>query len=632
MSSRHRPGREPSIVLAVGIAAIALLLVLTTSVRMPVLVSFDESVYKIAAAHYAGGGLDAILHDGGISRGLSRLYSILLAPVFVVLPGDSGVRVARALGTVAFSLAAVPVYLLAREVVSSRWRAVAAALLAVAIPWVMVSTVLFSEALAYPLFCTLLLAMTHALRAPSWRREVVVLGLIGALIVTRTQSVLLLGAWIVLVVALHRSDWRRFPLTSAIVAAGVLVLVGAALTGKLGTMWDKATGPYLGPGAGLHLSIAKTALFEVAMIGLGTGVIPLILAVTWWWPALRGRLGADARLTAAVCLTAAGALWALALMATGLWSGADLAEERYFIYAAPVILVASFAAPRPSTRTLAIGGVVALVVLAFAPITAGLSSERAFLVPVAATLTNLAQRIDGVPELAEVAGTRRLLAIALGAGVLAVTFALLRTRPRLVLVPAIVLQLAFGAYAWSTMHGNVPGVPGVTGPWPDDRLAWIDEAVDGDVSVLVDSTIPSNARSLGTVFWNDDANRTTRFPGVVDNGPPYPVSSLPQGRGEYALGTQDSPFVQLGGKVVARRGTDVLLKPDGSTRWEARGLQPDGAITAPVTYRARGVRATLTLIRDGRTRTDVLPTCRKPEGTIEPRPGLVLTAVKLEPC
>ena len=85
----------------------------------------------------------------------------MLAPIFAVLPGDEAVRWGRVFTTLLWFLTALPLYALARRLMASRWYAAAAALLAVLVPWAAVSTVLFSEALAYVTVACWVFARIH---------------------------------------------------------------------------------------------------------------------------------------------------------------------------------------------------------------------------------------------------------------------------------------------------------------------------------------------------------------------------------------------------------------------------------------------------------------------------------------
>ena len=108
--------------------------------------------------------------------------------------------------------AAIPVYLLARRVgvgwSSSLW----AGALAVAVPWMVLSSFLLTEVVAYPAFCWALLALTHATVRRTALTDALALGAIGVAVFARAQFLLLLAAFALAVVvdALleARGAWR----------------------------------------------------------------------------------------------------------------------------------------------------------------------------------------------------------------------------------------------------------------------------------------------------------------------------------------------------------------------------------------------------------------------------------------
>ena len=611
------------VALAAGVLALALFLALTTAIRMPVLVSFDESVYKLSAARYAADGPFAVFDDD-VARGVAWLYSLLIAPVFALFPGDVAVRVARGLGPLSFALAAVPVFLLARRVMTPG-RALAAALLSIAVPWATISTVLFSEALAYPLFALTAWAMARGLREPSPGRDALVVALCAALVLTRIQFIAVPVAWLALLLVLHvrprREAARSFPVTLGLAALAVLVLLGAFVAGKGPALIDAIGGPYTSERERLPVDVGQATLFEVAMLALGTGLVPLVLALPGWRDALRQGRESEAFRITVLSFALIAAVFGVALLGQNGWQGRDVAEERYYIYAVPLLFVAALAAlelPVLRTATLVKGGLLVIGLLALAPTTAGLSSERAFLVPVAATSANVAERVNGwvADRLSMDAGTgERDLLVLLALVVLGLALLGFRRARWQALVPAVLLQLAFAGYALAAMHGGVPGVPGVTSGPAFERLAWVDRTTRGnpEVTILADATTSRLSDDIPIAFWNDEALRTTRFPGAVDAFHPYPVSALPYEElqvGEdlavapapatrTALVTPDPPFVQLAGeRAGAGRGRALVrLASPARALWVARGVGADGGLPRPAELTAApGQRVELVLL------------------------------------
>jgi hypothetical protein len=89
---------------------------------------------------------------GAYYGALSQLYPLLLSPFFGLLSAPSAVTAAHALNALLLPSAAWPAYLLARSVSGSRAAGYAAALLTVFTPWLVMTTTLLTENVAFPAF------------------------------------------------------------------------------------------------------------------------------------------------------------------------------------------------------------------------------------------------------------------------------------------------------------------------------------------------------------------------------------------------------------------------------------------------------------------------------------------------
>lgn len=598
-------------------------------------VLLDESVYKLAAVRYTHDVPGSIWLDG-ISRGVARLYSILIAPVFAVLTGDVAVRVARVLGGVAWALAAIPVTLLARRVTTNERAAVAAGLLSIAVPWLTVATILFSESLAYLLTMCLALAMVRALEAPSLQREAIVLALLVAVLTTRVQLAALAVAWVLLLVVLvWWPAWRegrrdglvaglkRFPLSA--LAVGGVVLVLLAIVATQGNGVRRLLGPYssLGDRGGVPGEFGVALLWQVGIFALGVGLLPMILAASWTREALRGARDAAAFRVAAVALAAVGSVWLAALLAQGGWL--DLRqEERYYVYAVPFLWIGAVGAlelARPSVGRIAAIGVPIVLVLYTLVNPIGLVAEQAFLGPVSAVARQLgpeiASAVSDVTGVTNLVSGRDVLGV-IGALLLAALLVAWRRRgPALALGIAAAFQILVGGLAFATVNGAFSATDGlVTGP-SFAQLGWVDRANAGGEVTFADNVLVDRDRVLrDTIFWNDDVTAYTNFTAVPLPPPPYPIVFMPHeevgATPDLFLNAQlprpgavqaiDGPNWQLAGarRAVSPDGTLELLDP-GKTprlRWLLQGLEPDGMVSAPASIiAAGGQRVTLDLVQ-----------------------------------
>jgi hypothetical protein len=600
--------------LVAGALVVALVAVITG--LQVTIAALDESVYKLAAVQHANEFPFGPLEEH-TSRGVARLYSYVVSPLFWAFEGDVAIRLARALNGVFFAATAIPVALLARRVTTSNWSAAAAGVLSVAVPWLTLATIMFSESLAYLLFACTALAMLRAFEEPEWRRDLLVIGLLGALVLTRVQFVVLALAWVGLVLVWERKRWRRFPVTSAcvalVLAAAVVLVVVGVLSGRLrdlaGPYYDIANRDQVPGNFGLGL------LWEVEMLALGVGLLPAILAAAWFRDALARRDGDRAFRFAALVATLVAVLFAGTLWAQGGFLDFR-SEERYFIYAVPFLWIGAVAAVgrrEISSGTLVVGGLALAVVLFVVPISVQNTGEQAFLGPVSMSAAHLLPRLErtfgealglaGALSGRDIVGLCCLLLVAFGAFVW-------RRGPRarwLALVPAVALQLFVGAYAFSGVYGKLKDIGGLTPDIAFADLGWVDRATEGDPRMfLIDNHSEGReGAQRNTVFWNDEVT-TLYMLGPMNLAPPgFPVFTLPTMHTdfapdlrlgvplpEYAVSAVDSPLWQVAGETVRTSpdGLTSLMRPARPWRatWVGRGLETDGHIVRDVELTAAG--------------------------------------------
>src|SRR5206468_7103168 len=96
--------------------------------------------------------------------------------------------VVKAINCVAISLAAIPVYLLARRIVA-REPALLATSMAVVLPSLAYSSRVMTENVAYPLFLTAVLALVRCLERPTRLRQLLFLVAIGLAVLARAEAI-----------------------------------------------------------------------------------------------------------------------------------------------------------------------------------------------------------------------------------------------------------------------------------------------------------------------------------------------------------------------------------------------------------------------------------------------------------
>ena len=667
----RRLREAPLLVVALGALLVAAVAA-SVGVRIES-IALDETLHKQQALTYADHV--RLLFSDAAARSTARLYSFVLAPLFAAFDGDSAVRAARALSALLFASAAIPAYLLARTVLVSRWLAAAAALLSVVAPWLVLTTVLFTENLAFPLFLWTVWAVVRAMATPSWRWDLLALALVAACVATRTQLFALGVGYVALVAwrawSLRRETLRRYPFTCALVAVVVLAGLVLLVTGELSDRVTRALGPYGGINerGTAPTDVGLAALYELMVLGLGVGVVPMAVALVW---VPRNA----ARLPVLVGLVLAGVLWAATLYAQGGFLGLA-SEERYFFYVVPLVWIAALAAAEDRTfglRSVLVGGAVMAVLLATIGTSVGSDPERIFLAPAAASVGRLLFDLLSEARGVSPRDVLALLALALTVGAALVW----RRRPvaGLLVVP-VVVQLAL---TWYVLFGFTDGAVHAEAKRTGTAIAangWIDHAADGRQATLVVNQPPPAAATQRALSFYNDAIRDSLYVGSaglpqvawptihlgVAEGTVQPDGALSPPRAPRPLSVQapESPHLQVDGRRIALApdGTSELVETPAAwrVRWAASGLAPDGSLPpgarvgvlsgrdgatavtlrfapAPpgtaVRLRLGDVRRT---VRGGAAREVRVRVCGPAEGTLTARaPGARLEAVRVAPA
>lgn len=505
---------------------------------------------------------------------INQLYPLLLAPFFASGTVAHGLHGAHLLNALVITFAAVPAYLLALRVTRSMWASALAAVLTVAIPWIVLSSFLLTENAAYPVFALALLAFHIALTEPSPRHDAYAAAALVLAIVARTQFVVL--AVVLAILAAQR--WREHRVLVGVFAAGVvLALVVVALGhSPLGTYSAASSGNPI------QLSIVPSFFTHLARIALGLGLLPFVVGGAWL---LRREPFAELALATIVVLTVEVASYDERF-------GGGIVHDRYLFYIAPLFAIAFAAALAHSERprwTLAVPAAVLVVGLSVAPLPVfqkltvdsptadlngylrselgGLTGARIFLVVVAVVAVGL------VVEVSVLLGRRA-----------AVVFAVL----------AVMLTTAETGYAFERLFR----VDGTTGrPMtvdPSGELAWLDRTVGrgGDVTIVPYPVVsgeywPNAAYWWDLEFWNVSASRQAGIAGEFEWTPSTFAKLAPRfgrlGRssvsppGYVAQAVGDVRFHIAGTVVTNDRGL-FLVKPDEPWRadWTSTGLYDDG--------------------------------------------------------
>jgi hypothetical protein len=511
---------------------------------------------------------------GVVVANLNQLYPLLLAPVFATGTVADGLHRAHVLNAFVVTSAAIPTYLLALRVTRSVRASMFAAALTVAVPWLVLSSFLLTETVAYPAFVWALLAFHLAATSPSRRHDALAALALVIAITARTQFIVLA---LVLALVLARR-WREHRLLVAVYAAGGAVALVLLATGHnpLGTYSSTTSGNPLPAG------IVPSFFAHLAAVAVGLGLVPFVVGGAWL---LRRDAFATLGLLTTVALT-------VEVASFNVRFGGGLVRDRYIYYLAPVFAIAFAAAlaswERPSWK---LGVPVGVLAIGFAKAPLPVFDKLNVDTPVSI--------IDGYlrRELGGLTGARIFLVVCtLVAAALVVEAGVLLGRRAVVPLAALALLLvtAETGYAFERLFriNGTAGRPLTVDPSSD--LAWVDRIVGRNASVTMVPypIVPGDYWSSAAYwwdmeFWNVSAERTAGIPGTFEWTPStFPKLALTfddVGRanvsppGDVLQAVADARF-HIAGKVVINNRSVFLVDPERPWRadWTTSGLDDDG--------------------------------------------------------
>lgn len=557
--------RRPVIVLGlVVVGAVALYTLLSTGVDGP-RVHPDEEIYATAASSLVEGeGLTI----RGADYGFGPLLPLVLAAI-IRLAGDidAAYEWFKAANALFFALTAVPVYLLARRLVSAWW-AVLGAALSVAIPSSISIGPVMTESLSYLVALWALYAIALALERPTVARQLALLTAIAVAFFARAQFGILYATWVGALGILwliapearprRRADLIRFWPTALPLVLGLLALAwrlasGASTTGPLGgygVLW-RGYDP---------LEVGKWVVYHLGDFAVYLAIVPVAVAPIVLWELTRAGRAGSRPAAAFVALFVSANLFGLlvvAAFASTPW-GFDRLHDRYGFYLIPLWLVGlvvwlASGLPRPLLAT-AVGAVAALALPLVLPF--GQLANEAGIDTVPGALW---VRIE-----AELAGPGPASGrLALGVFVLALVVATLLLPPRIarVALPVAVAAVfaASSYFAWVRMIDA-----------PEDEVFagglarnWIDARLPDDATVTklyldrsCGSALERHALYL-TEYFNSTVDRGAYIDDTVPDGLPSDrVDVAKSGALELSPGNAlqaDYVFTQPGVELAGRR-------------------------------------------------------------------------------
>jgi hypothetical protein len=516
----------------------------------------DEYIYT--ALGRSLGHLHGLEIRGAPAHFPAVLEPLVAAPFWGLFPVDVAYTLIQAEHALLMSLAALPAYLIARELRLSARYALLCAAFAVAVPDLVFSAFLLAGSVAYPLVLGALYAGLVALGRPARRAEAGFIALSGLATAARVQYVVLFAAFAVAALVVHkRSVVRAYPLMSG---GALLMVVGAFALGP-----SHVLGYY---SIVLHLHVGwdavHWALVDAFLLALASGAILVPGAAAGILRPLGAAERAFALLTGAF---AAGVFAEAALYAS---NGSERFQERYLFTLLPLVPIAfGLHSRRPGrNRILDVAAGLALVVaLAKLPLSAYAAGQGTTDSPFLAAFVQLATRIG--------LGTASL-AVALAGSALVVTGALRSVQRRAVLTLAVAISLACAASVGATIF-DVNTSRGVRIDYVAKDPSWVDAFHVGPVVAIQTPGSPP-AQLLEQLFWNTsiqrelllgDADPTDAFSAPrlrVD-----PDGTLRSGDGRVLrepllLQRYGTSFTLAGVRTIGRAKSFTLVRPTRAPR------------------------------------------------------------------
>lgn len=570
-----RPGRGAAAAVAVIVALSAFVHWLASLGHVVPYYFADEYIYSALARGIADHGAPDV-------RGSTAAFPAVLEPlqtsIFYVFFGiEDAFRLTQALHAIEMSLAAVPVYLLARRLRLGASPALACAALAVVSPALFWSSFILADPVAYTLALTALYAAVRVLEEPRLQTQIAFFGAAALATAARTQYIVLflalpVAAWIV-----EQGNLRRVVrgqwLTVGALGVAMIATAAVGFAGVLGpyTAWfGVATDP-----AVVARSVALDAL--VVVLAAGAVVVPgaiVGLDLLLSHPRTRAERG-----FAAMSLLFGAALAGLATLGT-----TTRVQERYLIALIPLpALICAVWVDRgmPRRRIAAALAVSLAAVYAVVDLTGWGTAHS----PTLRGLGQLEQAL-GDPALVRVAVVLLMLLAVLLIG-------LRRGRALLLVAIAVSGALSVGAYvsdrenALEVREGRLPA-----------NKDWLDRTGIGEAAVL-HAPGAERAPALQQLFWNRSLDRVLELDGAdpldffateharISRDGRLLVADRPV-RSPLLVPWQGAAFTFEGVRLVRRLRDFELVRPGGSARIATMisGRFRDGWIGSRATIRA----------------------------------------------
>jgi hypothetical protein len=542
--------------------------------RMPApWIMVDELIYSELGKSLATDG--RFLVRGVPSTGYGFVYPMLIAPAFRAYASvPQAYAAAKVINAVVMSTTAIPVYFLARRLLSP-WLSVAAATLSVLIPPMLYTGTLMTENAFYPVFALTSLVLVLALERPTWVRQVLLLAACGLAFATRAQAVALFAAALAapVVHGLIERDLgrrlRRFLPLYALSATGGAAAIAASLArgrspGSLLGAYRAATD------RGFSISnAAHYLLWHAAELDLALAVVGVAALIAMWLSPRSTFAPARAFSAATLSITV---LTVVEVAAFASMQSLRI-EERNDFYVAPFAIIALLGlasredvVPR-QPRVLAAAALIAGILPVAVPF-------ARFVNPSAVSDTFGLLPWWWIQDRGIHFGPLRLVALGVGLVAASLIFLPRRFAPAAVVLVGVYFVLA-SAIVENGRHGvRLASAGGLFAGIRKSHPDWIDRTVGRDADV---SFLWHYAGETRPLWMNEFFNRSVQTVYTID-GPDPADGGLPEtpvherADGELATSTGKVPRVRYAASYTDIAGRSLTRDPGiGLTLYRVNG-------------------------------------------------------------
>jgi hypothetical protein len=571
----------------------------------------DEYIYTAIARALGSGQAPNV--RGSAAHFPALLAPILAAPFHAFFTPELAYRLTQAENALFMSLAAVPVYLLARRLSLSSRYALACAVFAVAIPDLVFALYTLADPIAYPFAMAALAAGVAALDRPTRRTQLLFLACAGLATFARVQYVVLPVAFVVAALALDRQrilKTQRLPVVlMALPLAGALLLGSARVFG------------YYSNVVNLHVggALLRWAAIDLYLLAFSVGIV-LVPGALVALARPRGRTE-----TAFAALAGAFALGLVSEAALYASNGSLRFQERYLFALLPLVPIAFglyLKHGRPARLAVGLLSLGLFALSARIPL-AGYAealgkTDSPFLVAV-----------FQIEKLVGTAGGSFVFALLAAAGAAGAVVVSRRGGARYAIAATIGVALLASLGATLSDSSNSQQVRGEYLP---PNPSWVDAAGLDDVTLLQTAGSPP-ASAIEQLYWN----RSVTGEALVGAALPTDVYAAPRARvtrDGTLLGVRNNVLVQdyaatirfANAQLMARAGSFSLWSAESAPRlsliergrfadgWLARSgrltVWPDATGSVRGTLRfslSLPAHARPTTVRFGKARYDIRP-------------------------